>query len=81
MEYKYVSLTIIDRPKHGFSIPIEQWLKKKELRLWADDIDSFYIPCLNIEMVQYMWNEFIEKNVWLNQIWYTLVFYNGIERK
>ncbi|MDD3179537.1 MAG: asparagine synthase (glutamine-hydrolyzing) [Opitutaceae bacterium] len=35
--YRYVPPTIIDRPKQGFSIPMERWLRGA-LRPWAEEI-------------------------------------------
>jgi asparagine synthase (glutamine-hydrolysing) len=35
--YKYVPARLIDRPKRGFSIPINDWLRN-DLHEWASDL-------------------------------------------
>lgn len=58
--YKYVPKELIERPKMGFGIPIDSWLRGP-LREWADDLldpsrmrdEGFFDP----EPVQTMWRE------------------------
>lgn len=76
--YRYVPRELMERPKKGFSIPLERWLKQKELREWAE---SLLAPSLLEEQglfdaaaVRKLWDDYIMKNVWRPQIWYILMF-------
>ncbi len=76
--YRYVPKEMMERPKKGFSIPIQKWLKEKELREWAENlIDRKTLikqGILNPDAVWKMWTDFIEKDEWRIQIWYVLMF-------
>ena len=76
--YRYVPREMMERPKKGFSIPIEKWLRQEELRNWAEAlIDKKTLKeqgILNPDVVWKIWLDFIEKGVWCNQIWYILMF-------
>lgn len=36
--YEYVPKEMLDRPKHGFEVPLPAWLSKGELHEWAGDL-------------------------------------------
>ncbi len=76
--YRYVPREMMERPKKGFSIPVEKWLRQTELREWAEMlIDKTTLKqqgILNPEVVWQIWNDFIEKGEWRIQIWYILMF-------
>ena len=76
--YRYVPKEMMDRPKKGFSIPIMKWLKEKELRAWAEDLlqeDRIRREgLLDPAAVRAVWNAFIEKDEWRDQIWFLLMF-------
>lgn len=76
--YKYVPKELMDLPKRGFSIPISQWLKGKELRSWAEAlIDRKTLEqqgILDPDVVWYIWNDYIQNGQWRIQIWYILMF-------
>ncbi len=76
--YRYVPKEMMDRPKKGFSIPIDKWLKSDELRGWAEDlIDRKKLEAAGIldpDVVWQIWNDFIERGYWRIQIWYILMF-------
>jgi len=75
---KYVPNKLIDRPKMGFGVPIEKWLRGP-IKDWADDLlskknineDGFF----NYEMVKKIWDDHINKKS-NNQhiLWNILVF-------
>ena len=81
--YKYVPKELMDRPKKGFSIPIDQWLKEPELRGWAESlIRRTKIKrqgYLNADAVHKIWDDFIKGGEWKPQIWYILMFQQWLE--
>ena len=58
--YKYVPKDLVDRPKQGFGMPVNEWLRV-HLREWTEDLlskknspnDGF----LNGDLVRLIWNE------------------------
>ena len=76
--YRYVPKEMMDRPKKGFSIPIDKWLKEPGLRAWAEQlIDRGLLVkqgLLDPEVVWNIWNDFTERGIWRIQIWYILMF-------
>jgi asparagine synthase (glutamine-hydrolysing) len=76
--YKYVPEELIERPKHGFGIPVGEWLRGP-LKEWASDIlnteslnNSGY---LNSEPIIELWKEHIEgKCNHQHQLWDVLMF-------
>ncbi len=76
--YKRVPGELMERPKKGFSIPIAKWLKKKELREWAEGLlapeklkaEGFLRP----DIVERIWKDYLEKDLFRVQIWYLLMF-------
>ncbi len=76
--YKYVPRELMERPKKGFAIPLQKWLKQSELREWAESLlDRKQIKeqgLLNADSVERMWKDFIERDIWRQQIWHVLMF-------
>lgn len=76
--YRYVPKEMMERPKTGFAIPIDKWLRQPKLRAWAEALlDKKTIEqqgILNADVVSRIWTEYIEKGVWRVQIWYLLMF-------
>lgn len=76
--YRYVPKEMMERPKKGFSIPIEKWLRQTELKEWAESlIDRKVLEeqgILNPDVVWKIWSDFVEKGEWRIQIWYILMF-------
>ncbi|MPW17411.1 asparagine synthase (glutamine-hydrolyzing) [Paraburkholderia sp. CNPSo 3157] len=76
--HRYVPLQLVNRPKHGFSVPIGNWLRG-ELRDWAADLLS---PAriesqnlLNPRTVGIMWQQHLAgTHNWQHQLWTVLMF-------
>jgi asparagine synthase (glutamine-hydrolysing) len=76
--YKYVPQTLVDRPKMGFGVPIEAWLKGP-LKPWAEALLSEsrlrQEGIFNPEPILKMWQEHSQgKRRWHNQLWTILMF-------
>jgi asparagine synthase (glutamine-hydrolysing) len=76
--YSLVPQSIVDRPKQGFGVPIDNWLRN-ELRDWAGDLlspdqirrDGF----LNPEVVTRHFEEHLSgRRSWASQLWTVLMF-------
>ena len=76
--YHYVPRQMIERPKMGFAMPIEHWLRGP-LREWAECLlpqESLRHPgLLNTEAVLKMWREHLSgTRNWQGMLWNVLVF-------
>lgn len=76
--YRYVPKELMERPKRGFSIPIERWLLEPKLREWAEQlINKETIQkqgILNPDVVWKIWTDYTENHIWRTQIWFILMF-------
>lgn len=86
MLYRYVPREMLDRPKKGFSIPVDKWLREdKELRAWAEElINPDLISAqgfLNKDEVWRIWTDLIERKIWRPQIWYILMFQQWLKEE
>ena len=81
--YKYVPREMMERPKKGFAIPIDSWLKDKGLRDWAENLlEENKLKAQGIldpQVVRRMWTDFTEKGIYRIQIWYILMFQQWYE--
>lgn len=83
--YKYVPKELIERPKKGFGIPLEKWLREG-LRDWADNLLDFdkisEQGYLNPMLVEKLWNEHKEgKRNWSYILWNILMFQAWLENQ
>ncbi|AFL69152.1 asparagine synthase (glutamine-hydrolyzing) [Sulfurospirillum barnesii] len=76
--YDYVPKKLIDRPKMGFGIPLEHWLRN-ELKEWAEELlderrlreEGFF----NVPLVRKRWHEHLTcKQNWAYHLWDILMF-------
>ena len=83
--YRYVPEDMYNRPKKGFSIPIEKWLLDGEVREWAESLlDPERIKeegILDPEVVERIWRDFTERGIYRIQIWYILMFEQWYEEE
>lgn len=76
--YRYVPRELVERPKKGFAIPLERWLKEPGLREWAESLLEPSVlekqGLLHVDTVRRIWKDYVEKDIWRVQIWYLLMF-------
>lgn len=76
--YKHVPRELIERPKQGFAIPLEQWLRGP-LRDWAEDLLSEQSlgagGYFDAAIVRGKWRQHLSgARNWQHQIWNVLMF-------
>jgi asparagine synthase (glutamine-hydrolysing) len=82
--YKYVPKDLIERPKMGFAVPLDAWLRGP-LMPWADNllaedrlrVEGFF----DVEVISRMWQEHKSgKRNWQYQLWDVLMFQSWYEK-
>ncbi|MUM77822.1 asparagine synthase (glutamine-hydrolyzing) [Pseudodesulfovibrio sp. F-1] len=76
--YRHVPRELVERPKMGFGVPIEQWLHG-ELRQWCDDLlnpaEIRRQGYLDAGLVEKMWREYLAgEHNWKSSLWEVLMF-------
>jgi asparagine synthase (glutamine-hydrolysing) len=82
---KYIPVNLIDRPKQGFTIPIEQWLQgflKDELHQMANDKNFFEVFGINQAHFKTILHTFLSRKGRHNPhfIWFVYCLYKWYER-
>ena len=76
--YRYVPKALIDRPKMGFGIPVDSWLRGP-LKDWAEELldetalrsDGIW----DVTLVRDTWNEHVSGHRnWSSKLWAILMF-------
>ena len=83
--YKYVPREMMERPKKGFSIPIDKWLGEGQVRDWAEALlDKEKIRqqgILDADVVEKIWTDYTERGIYRIEIWYILMFQQWYEKE
>lgn len=83
--YKYIPQELIDRPKMGFSLPLDRWLRY-ELRDWTEYLlsehrlqqEGFFHP----QPIRKKWEEHLSGNRnWQYHLWNVIMFQSWLENQ
>ena len=83
LAYRYVPRTLIDRPKHGFDVPVTSWLRH-ELRPWAEALlDEHRLRregYFSAEPVRRKWHDLVSGRTRRQyEVWSVLMFQAWLE--
>ncbi len=75
--YRYVPKRLLDRPKKGFSVPLERWLKEGDTAEWAKELvlhsKAAEDGILDPVQVNRLWKQFETKGVSPRLVWTVLM--------
>lgn len=75
--YRYVPQEMVDRPKQGFAVPLQHWLRGP-LRDWAEDLlsrDALSSDgILNPDPIRYMWDLHLSGRNFQYPLWNVLMY-------
>jgi asparagine synthase (glutamine-hydrolysing) len=76
--YRYVPEELVERPKRGFSVPLDAWLRGP-LRAWAEDLLQASLlreqGFFDAVTVRQLWQEHLGgSRAWGRQLWHVLMF-------
>ena len=77
--YKHVPKNLIERPKQGFGIPLEEWIKGPLKDIFSDSISEQNLShnLINKDAVKKMFDDHVSgKRNWQNQLWAVHSFQN-----
>jgi asparagine synthase (glutamine-hydrolysing) len=82
--YRYVPRELIERPKQGFSIPLDRWLRGA-LRPWAESLlerrDLLELADIKLDAAEALWGDHIERRANNGQkLWVLLTLISWLER-
>jgi len=81
--HDYIPKELMDRPKMGFSIPLQEWFGDKLKGYVLEYLDSSKIEkvgIFNVQEVQKIKQDFLEKNIKASQMWLILTYMMWYER-
>lgn len=75
--YRYVPAELLDRPKKGFSVPLERWLREGDTADWAKELmlhsKAAEDGILNLAEVKLLWKQFETKGATPRLVWTVLM--------
>lgn len=77
--YEYIPRELVERPKTGFTIPINEWLSKGKIKQWADelifgkDLDKVD-GLIDLSKIRRLWIHHSTDGAWTETMWRVLMF-------